>query len=972
MAPAEDLIAVPKADPPEENKQADEGGLLRNAPAEMVNLLGRGIKMTADGLAHGIDAAANALGKLKPPSKPGEEPTYLDVDLSLKDVDLAQLVKKLGLNLPYPITGRLTFQVHASIPVNTASDLKAYRLRGSATLPSLHIDGLAMANVEAQVRYANGVLDLQSLHGQMPAPNKAKSTGKFNGDARVQVVPSGDLQASLKLDQIPLATLLSVVPQVGQQVTGAVSGTVQARAPLEKLGDPASWRGATNLSAPRMEVYGIPLRNAAVGLIVDEAKARLSTFKADLEGAPLTGKGEIQFKDDYPFQAEIILARGDLTSLNRLAPAFRPPFELKGRTQLEGTAKGTLKPFHFDTNGKLHATNLVVERFTVDDVAFRWSKDKNDLKLDAIKMNLYGGSVTGTARLPLSAAAPGGAKLAISNLNVQAMAKALPAFPVRLEGKISGTVQGKLSAAAGDRPRTWTSDLEVTAPKLRVQGIPAEKLKGNIASNGGKTSYHLQGETLGGTFTLKGDLPETTKEKKKAKEPVGQGGPELLPMAALAVAVRQPAAAESAGRGRLELRGARLERLWDAYNISGGLAHLKGRFSIVLDYRHTEPDYYPIGNGTFSIVNIRWDDVPLGDSLQGDVNLAANAFQLNNVSGEVAGGLFQGQFVFGVKANTRSYFRIELQQVEASRLLVPLPDVAAHVKGPVDVNLRGRIGRQWTGNGGATLVRGQIYGMDITEWRLPLTFAFSPSQGTGELTIRDSHARVAQGRARFENTMNWGNGLRLTGRLLFYQVNLRTLLRHSPSVSAYASGRVSGRIDLAGSEMHSLNDLTAIVQARMAQGQALQMPVLRQITPYLRPGASSARFQSGELKGRLAGGLFRIQRATLVGDFLKLLILGTINLAGNLDLEVTAQTGLYCVNPARTEGVRARIPILGAIPRLVLYEASALLSAAVVHLHVTGTVRSPIIRVQPLVVLTEEAIRFFLGRAVGLDVPNLP
>src|SRR6185312_9708332 len=107
----------------------------------------------ADGLAHGIDAAANALGKLKPPSKPGEEPTYLDVDLSLKDVDVAQLVKKLGLNLPYPITGRLTFQVHASIPVNTAGDLKAYRLHGSATLPSLHIDGLAMANVEAQVRY---------------------------------------------------------------------------------------------------------------------------------------------------------------------------------------------------------------------------------------------------------------------------------------------------------------------------------------------------------------------------------------------------------------------------------------------------------------------------------------------------------------------------------------------------------------------------------------------------------------------------------------------------------------------------------------------------------------------------------------------------------------------------------------------------------------------------------------------------
>jgi autotransporter translocation and assembly factor TamB len=291
----------------------------------------------------------------------------------------------------------------------------------------------------------------------------------------------------------------------------------------------------------------------------------------------------------------------------------------------------------------------------------------------------------------------------------------------------------------------------------------------------------------------------------------------------------------------------------------------------------------------------------------------------------------------------------------------------------VDVNLRGRIGPQWSGGGGATLARGQIYGMDITEWRIPMTFSFSPSQGTGELTVRDSNARVAQGRARFESTMHWGNGLRLTGLLLFYQVNLRTLLEHSPSAAAYVSGRVSGRIDLAGSEMRSINDLTAVVKARMEQGQALQMPVLRQILPYLRRGgAAQSRFQSGELKGRLAGGIFRIQRATLVGEFLKLLIVGTITLAGNLDLEVTAQTGLYCLNPAQTDALRSRIPIVGAIPRLVLYEISSLLSAAVVHLSVTGTVQSPVIRVEPLLVMTEEAIRFFLGRAVGLDVPNLP
>ncbi len=48
-----------------------------------------------------------------------------------------------------------------------------------------------MTNVEARVRYADGVLDLEELHGQMPQPKDPKAAGKFDGNARVQVVPAG-------------------------------------------------------------------------------------------------------------------------------------------------------------------------------------------------------------------------------------------------------------------------------------------------------------------------------------------------------------------------------------------------------------------------------------------------------------------------------------------------------------------------------------------------------------------------------------------------------------------------------------------------------------------------------------------------------------------------------------------------------------------------------------------------------------
>jgi hypothetical protein len=240
------------------------------------------------------------------------------------------------------------------------------------------------------------------------------------------------------------------------------------------------------------------------------------------------------------------------------------------------------------------------------------------------------------------------------------------------------------------------------------------------------------------------------------------------------------------------------------------------------------------------------------------------------------------------------------------------------------------------------------------------------------LTIRDSQARLDGGRAHLEGTLNWGNALRLVGRLLFYQVELRALLREEPSLSAYASGRLSGRIDLAGSEMHSVNDLIAVVAMKLEQGQAKQLPVLRHIIPYLGPRAQASTFQTGSLRGRLARGVFRIERAILFGDFLRMFIVGTINLAGNLDLEVTARTGLYLTTAAGANAIIARIPVAGSIPRLVLNEANALLSALAVHLRVTGTVHAPVIRIEPLLTFTEDAVRFFLGRAIGLDIPNFP
>src|SRR5205814_2232621 len=105
----------------------------------------------------------------RPPAAGKEEPSYLDINLGLKDVDLADLLKRLEVTVPFRVGGRLTVRVHAAFPVNTPGDFKTYRLDGNATLSHFRLEDLEMEQVQARLTYRDGVLKLEELSGRFPA-----------------------------------------------------------------------------------------------------------------------------------------------------------------------------------------------------------------------------------------------------------------------------------------------------------------------------------------------------------------------------------------------------------------------------------------------------------------------------------------------------------------------------------------------------------------------------------------------------------------------------------------------------------------------------------------------------------------------------------------------------------------------------------------------------------------------------------
>src|SRR5262249_45693365 len=187
------------------------------------------------------------------------------------------------------------------------------------------------------------------------------------------------------------------------------------------------------------------------------------------------------------------------------------------------------------------------------------------------------------------------------------------------------------------------------------------------------------------------------------------------------------------------------------------------------------------------------------------------------------------------------------------------------------------------------MTRGKVFGVEVADLRVPVDFTFVPRRGHAELTVRESHAQVGQGRAQLQTSMTWGGGMRVEGSLRLFEASLRSLAGVLGDVSQYARGRVTGRIDFGGAEVHSVNDVTATAQATLKEAQALELPILNLVVPFM-PGRGALTFRDGEFKARLAGGVWRIEQMTLESAVAHLMVQGTLTVAGRLDLDVLVYT----------------------------------------------------------------------------------
>jgi len=866
-------------------------------------------------------------------TQPNAEPTIASAKITLKDVAIAELLEKLNIKLDYRLEGQVTIVASMSVEIGNATSSKGYTFRGQLTSAAMRFEGLQVRDLSANVLYCDGKLTLTELKGAVVSDDATNKRGEFKGMATADIEPRGDLKADLGLTNLPLGEVFKAMPG-GVPVSGAVNGKIEFRSAVNDLRDQRKWTANANLDAEKLTIFQRSVRNAKLKLTLKDGNTTLTDVSAILEGIPVTGDATLAIIEKYAFRATFRTLPKDVSELQKLVPELSLPIAIRGKLTTDATIVGTLNPVAISASGSISASDLTTGDSPPGTLSAKWKVSPKRVNISELSALLFGGTFTGSADLPLTPDSKGDLNLSFTDVDATAIGKSFPKMPVRVTGQLSGLVKGVIPGVKGNEPRAIVADVNVTSDKLTVQGIPASKLTGKLSLVGDAIKYELEGKTLGGSFEINGLYPEQKAPKEE--------------------------------NGSLRLRRIDLARLTEALRLRA--VPLRGCVDLTFDY---SPDFNN-GSGRYSFRGLGWGRSRLISDIEGRIALRNGLFEASDAVGPIAGGTIRARVRASLENPSRNFFRLDIERADLGHLLKAFTDRPDLIEGGASLTIRGKFWPEFRATGSLGLNRGRVAGLMASDVRVPFTFI--TSAGGSQLVIRDANGMIGNGRVTAQLESDWGAGGHLRGQVRFSNVQIGNVFTELRQSNYFGNARITGRIDISGEDVLAAEDVTATLYADIAQASVRELPVLDRITPFVSPAAILKPFNSGEIRGRLSRGVFRIERLTLANSTADLYADGTVGLDGRLALAVIIRTGSIGVNDSVLRQTGLQLARLATpLPIQIIGQISSILSNRTVRLSVSGTISNPQTHVNAAALFTEETIRYFLRQSVfGTVLPLQP
>ncbi|WP_435006440.1 AsmA-like C-terminal region-containing protein [Tundrisphaera lichenicola] len=661
----------------------------------------------------------------------------------------------------------------------------------------------------------------------------------------------------------------------------------------------------------------------------------ISEFAASLEGKPLKANGDLEISAPYRFDARLDAHGWKIDKILALIPNLPGPAPAFGELEVQGHVAGTILPFAISTEGAARIANVVVKQVPLGVLVFQWRTDRDLLSIIGLESFCFGGRISGEGSVPIRSGGEIVASLNLKGIESSRLSALLKPGSVALDGRVDGSLKFSVPS---DRT-VVSADAMLVAPDLIIRegtsnGIPVRSLHVTAKLANHILEYKATADSLGASVRFNGSAPVLDD------------------------------LSEIVAEAQVQAAGFRLNEAWQGMGISGGLGELDGLGAIDANLRGSIQPSRLWSRGIFELRNLRYgQNLDLG-GLRGTFSLSPTTWRLEELTGDLLGGLTSGEArgvsIAGAPKDINFDFRITRASI--ARMLAAFPALSRNAQGFGTLRASGRLAEELRATAELQVPRAQVLGLSVSDLRFPADLQLNPTSGVGVINSRRWMTRVGGGSIQGNVMLRLGPNRSFRSETQLNGLDLEVLSRLRTNGKQNIRGKVSGKIDLNGTDTTQLDWSRGMVALDLSDASLVELPVFKELDRFLGASRGGGLFEEGHIQATIANRSLYIDSMTLQGPVVQIHSNGTVTFLGGLDLEVLVNTNE--IIPESGLALVALVPGLGqALGRgqEVLFRLATFLQNRLLKFRVTGTLDNPTVRLDAGIAVTQGAAGFFAG-----------
>jgi hypothetical protein len=836
-----------------------------------------------------------------------EPPTagQVRLDFKIAEQDVSQVLRAVAPAAKFQeqdIAGKLSLTGDVTVPLQSVDQVDTFSANATLSANSLDLADLHVPQLVAHAHLADGQLEMPEITVQL------QPTGRLTANGSVALQPDGLARLNVVLAEVPVSVAKPFVPDSLPEMAGIVNGSVEADVPWSSWNDSSRWRGTATVKSSVLDVDKFKFADLSTQVELKDHRVAFTNSKLSWQGAELQAQATLQLDQPLSFEANCNADEFDLQRLLKTA-GVQAAEQAQGKLAVSGRVQGTLAPFLWNAGGQMKVSDLNLADRVAPDLEIPWSANATQLNVDDAKAELLGGTIHLSASVPWKSMERAQVDGRFEALHSDQLNEAFDNLPAELSGQVSGTFRASHFSSS----RALQAHIDFRGLKAQAGVVQVSDMAGSLDAQDGTLTFETSGGAMDGKVSVSGiaDFPASSWKPRVSS-------------------------------GSASLRNLSLQSLWPILGQQQRLGPLRAVADADLEL--VRGATRPTGNGQIQLRDVQWGTSTLTQAFTAQIELSDELFHLSNARCRLGQGVLTGDLRFRV-GERKADIVLRGKRLPIDYLLAKWPKVARKSQGTLDAELTGVIGEQVDIRGRLKLGRGSFAGIPLRNVQAPVSWRMRPRSGVWEGNVELQNTRVASGTATGKWRIGWNGAFYLKGTTNVSNVDIRPLAVAVPDVNNLLSGRLTGNFSLESRDLRTPNDLNGSYRFQLEQTQTLLLPILESLTAALGLNSpTSLTFTRTDVVGHIGRGVIKVKEMSMVGPEARMWVVGQMGLGGVIDFEVTADTG----------GMSGVNLVAGAINPLEL------LRRRLVFLHLSGSIRNPIVQPRTEQFIAQELVLFFL------------